>query len=301
MGTGVTIEVVGDGADPDCRVECDAAIARAFDWFREIEARCSRFVTDSEVMQLVARVGENATVSDTLFELVAFALTIAHETGGAFDPTVGRAMETRGDDTEYRTGARIQTTAALPMGATFHDVHLDRHERTIRIERPLVLDLGGVAKGLAIDLAARELRGLGDFALDAGGDLYLNGVNAEGEPWSVGIRHPRAPTTLLASVRASNVAVCTSGNYERRDVAPDGHIVDGRTRVTATRCESATVAAPLALVADALSTAAFVLGPDEGLALLERHDVAGLMVDPSLHVHLTSKWHEQFELAHTGQ
>jgi len=301
MGTGVTIEVVGDGAHPDRRVERDGAIARALDWFGEVEARCSRFVSDSEVMQLVGRTGEDVPVSDILFQLVGFALTIAHETCGAFDPTVGRAMETRGDDTEYRTGARIQTTSALPMGANFRHVHLDARQRTIRIERPLVLDLGAVAKGLAIDLAVRELRGLGDFALDAGGDLYLSGANGEGESWSVGICHPRAPTTLLATVRASNVAICTSGNYERRDVAPDGHIVDGRTLVTATTCESATVAAPLALVADALSTAAFVLGPADGLALLERHDVAGLIVDPSLNVHMTSKWREQFELVHAGE
>jgi thiamine biosynthesis lipoprotein len=294
MGTGVTIEVVGDAALPHRRAECEAAIERALDWFRDVEARCSRFLGDSEVMRLVPRAGEPVPVSQMLFELVGFAVALAHETGGAFDPTVGRAMQTRGDDTEYRTGARIQTSAASPTEASYRDVHLDERERTIRIDRALVLDLGAVAKGLAIDLAARELGEFGDFAIDVGGDLFLSGANAEGALWSVGIRHPREPSTLLATVRASNIAVCTSGNYERRDVAPHGHILDGRTRDTATACESVTVAAPLALVADALSTAAFALGPEEGLAMLERHDVAGLVVDASLHVQTTSCWCEQF-------
>lgn len=300
MGTGVTIEVVGEAARADRRFACDAAITRALGWFRDVELRCSRFIADSEVIRLVSRVGEAVPVSDTLFELVRFALAIADETSGAFDPTLGRAMETRGDDVEYRTGAHIQTTAAS-NGASYRDVDLDEQERTITIGRPLVLDLGAVAKGLAIDLAARELREFGNFAIDAGGDLYVSGLNAEGDPWSVGVRHPREPATLLTTVRASDVAICTSGNYERRDAAPDGHILDGRSRETATACESATVAAPLAMVADALSTAAFVLGPVDGQALLERHAVAGLMVDAMFGVHTTPSWRDRFGLAHAGR
>ena len=90
------------------------------------------------------------------------------------------------------------------------------------LHRPLLLDLGAVAKGLAIDMAARELQPFENFAIDAGGDLYFGGCNAAGEPWSVGIRHPRGDG-LLDTLRVSDAAVCTSGDYERRHRCGTSH------------------------------------------------------------------------------
>src|SRR6185436_3666886 len=107
------------------------------------------------------------------------------------------------------TAAVIRT----PIGdgaVNYRDIHLDPGARTVTLNRPLVLDLGAVAKGLAVDLAAQELQPLADFMIDAGGDLYLGGLNPRGEPWSVGIRHPRSGDEILHTLRASNQAVCTS-------------------------------------------------------------------------------------------
>ncbi len=135
-----------------------------------------------------------------------------------------------------------------------------------------------MAKGLAVDAAARELQPWRDFAIDAGGDLYLGGCNPEGVPWSVGIRHPRLDGVLIDSLRVSDKAVCTSGDYER--LAPDGtsHILDPRRGAVAAGSASVTVVAPTALAADALATAAFVLGPQQGIELLVRHGAEGLIV-----------------------
>jgi thiamine biosynthesis lipoprotein len=147
-----------------------------------------------------------------------------------------------------------------------------------------------VVKGLAIDLAARELQEFGNFAIDAGGDLYLAGYNQAGEPWSVGIRHPRIPELLIARLQVTDCAVCTSGDYERKSPG-DGashHLMDPRTGGSAGSVVSATVIASSALVADALGTAAFVLGPDTGLDLLERNGVEGLIVTPALEHFTTS-------------
>ena len=107
-------------------------------------------------------------------------------------------------------------------------MRLDPHRKTITLLRPLLLDLGAVAKGLAIDMAARELRPFAHFAINAGGDVYVGGRNAQGAPWSVGIRHPRVPGALFDTLRVSDCAVCTSGDYERRcpaeiDAAAGGH------------------------------------------------------------------------------
>jgi thiamine biosynthesis lipoprotein len=175
-------------------------------------------------------------------------------------------------------------------------VRLDPGQKTITLVRPLILDLGAVAKGLAIDMAARELSALDNFAIDAGGDLYVAGCNPDGAPWSIGIRHPRLLDQLSASLRLSNLAVCTSGDYERRrppgdddvDGADSGHhILDPRTGASAGAVASVTVVAPTAMAADALATAAFVLGPAAGIRLLERQGVNGLIISPTLERHST--------------
>ncbi|MEI9971227.1 MAG: FAD:protein FMN transferase [Ignavibacteriota bacterium] len=111
MGTLVTIHAV--------RPAADAAVARAFEWFHEIEGRCSRFDEDSELRQLLRHVRVPVEVGAILFEAVRFALSLAEETGGAFDPTAGH----------------------------YRDVTVDPEQRTITLHRPLTLDLGGRGEG----------------------------------------------------------------------------------------------------------------------------------------------------------
>jgi len=269
MGTVVSIEVDAP----------EAVLARAFGWFREVEAVCSRFDEASELRQLP--VGVAAPASPMLFEAVRFALKVAEETQGAFDPTVGSHMAQRGYHRNYLTGA-ISAAPGEP-DASFRDVVLDAHRHTILLKRPLTLDLGAVAKGLAVDAAARELRPCRDFCIDAGGDLYFGGRNPSGEAWSVGIRHPRERDGLMDRLRVSDRAVCTSGDYER-----GAHIIDPRDTVAACRVASATVVAPTAMLADALGTAAFVLGPEQGIALLDRMGVEGLLITPGLECYRTA-------------
>ena len=291
MDTVVTIQVCG--RERDCAQRVEAAL----EWFLRIEACCSRFDEASEVRQLDAHVGDAVRVSDTLFEAVQFALAVAEESGGAFDPTVGRRMELRGFDREHRTGRRTHTRFEESAAVSYRDVSVDPEHRTITLRQPLVLDLGAVAKGLAVDMAARELAPLGDFAVDAGGDLYVAGHNPHGVPWSVGIRHPRLDDRAIETIAVSGAAVCTSGDYARR--APtDGashHIIDPRTGASTCALASVTVVAPTALVADALATAAFVLGPVHGAALLERHGVDALLLTPALERRIVSGSYHCFQ------
>ncbi len=272
MGTFVTIHVVGATAAHKSEAQSpmlrEEAVERAFAWFDRVEECCTRFDSGSEVMRLAAQVGVPVPVSTLLYEAVQFALAVAEESGGAFDPTVGHAMETRGFNREYRSGREIRTAldcgrAALDGGSpvSYRDVRLDPERHTITLLRPLIIDLGAVAKGLAVDLAARELFSFENFAINAGGDLYLGGRNPESEPWSIGIRHPRSDAELVEVVRVSNRAVCTSGDYEKRGADGGHHILDPRTGASANGVASVTVIAPTAMLADALATAAFVLGP----------------------------------------
>ncbi|HEY2842598.1 MAG TPA: FAD:protein FMN transferase, partial [Bryobacteraceae bacterium] len=278
MGTLVSIHVVR-GADA---AAIQTAIDRAFGWFHEIEERCTRFDARSELMQLTAKAGEAVPASAILYQAVQFALMVAEESGGAFDPTVGHLMEARGFNQEHRSGEIIRSAIPSEDCVSYRDVRLDADRRTITLLRPLTLDLGAVAKGLAVDAAARELEPFKDFAIDAGGDLYLGGLNPQGEKWCVGIRHPRKDHEVIDTLRVSNQAVCTSGDYERR--APGGaeHLIDPRTGASRHAVASATVVASGAMLADALATAAFVLGPEDGIEFLNRLGVDGLIVTPDL-------------------
>ena len=291
MGTVVTVHVVGGSA---ARADREQSVARALAWFDQVERVCSRFIPESELSRLSTRIGEAVPASDTLLGAVSFALAVAEETNGAFDPTVGLVLENRGFDREHRTGTVVHTRLRTDASATFRDVRVDAHQKTIILARPLLLDLGAVAKGLAIDTAARQLRddGFENFAIDAGGDVYVAGRSAADQPWSVGIRHPREPGAIYRTVHVSNLAVCTSGDYERKVPGDPSahHIIDARSNVTANDVVSVTAIAPSAMVADAMATAAFALGPRDGLALLERQGVPGMLITPALEA-ITSPHH----------
>lgn len=301
MGTIVTIDVPGHGASGRARRERARAVDRAFAWFDRVEAVCSRFDATSELRRLCARAGRPVVVSPMLFEAVRFAMAVAEETEGAFDPTVGARMEARGFTRHYRDSSEQRTAVPPADTVSFRDVELDADARSVCLHRPLVLDLGAVAKGLAIDMAAQALAPLVNFAVDAGGDLFLGGHNADDAPWTVGVRHPRDPAQLLARLALSDAALCTSGDYERRvhdasspetSVVSGGehHLLDPRTGRSPADAISVSVVAPTAMVADALGTAAFVLGCTAGLALLARHDLRGCLVDAQLTCHHTLDW-----------
>ena len=137
-------------------------------------------------------------------------------------------MESLGFNREHRSGETVSSFNPAPRDVSYRDVELDARRQTITLHRPLTLDLGAVAKGLAVDAAVRELKPLRNFSIDAGGDLYLGGRNPAGEPWSVGIRHPRLDNQLIDTLRVSNQAVCTSGDYEKKNPAGQHHILDPR-------------------------------------------------------------------------
>jgi len=307
MGTVVSVRVAGGAPS-----ERPQRVQRALAWFAQVESICSRFDANSEVRRLCAHVGTPVPVSALLFEVLQFALAVAAASDGAFDPTLGALGEARGFDRHWQSGlptnAPRETRAAHDGQGThgWRTVVLDARQHTVMLRVPLLLDLGAVAKGLAIDLAARELADCGDFAIDAGGDLYLGGSNSAGEPWSVGLRSPLSPDTVFARLRVRNQSVCTSGDYAR--ASSDGvstHLIDPATvdaasgdaasgdaasgdaasGDAATRAISATVVAPQAMVADALATAAYIMGPTRGIALLEQQGVQGLIVSAdSTHV-----------------
>lgn len=193
-------------------------------------------------------------------------------TGGAFDITYASL----GRHYRYREGEQpsAEQRAELLAAIDYRGVHLGSDGA--HFERPeIYLDLGGIAKGYAVDRAIALLRerGIEHASVSAGGDTRLLG-DRRGRPWSVGIRNPRDRDQVAIRLPLVNEAISTSGDYERYFIDEDGerihHILNPGTGVPAQGIMSATVLGPTAIDTDALSTSVFVLGVAAGLALIDR-------------------------------
>jgi thiamine biosynthesis lipoprotein len=220
--------------------------------------------------------GRPVQVDPSLARLVAHAVGVARETGGAFEPTLG-AVSLLWD---FSDGGSPPDSASLAraldlVGTGMVRVDTSGASFTIGLARAgAVLDLGGVAKGWAADMAASRAMELGAWAVlvDAGGDLRLAGRKPRG-PWRVGVRHPRRAGGILTVLELEDGAVATSGDYERffeYEGIRYHHILDPSTGMPAPGSLSVTVVCTEAWRADALATALFVMGPEEALAFAER-------------------------------
>jgi thiamine biosynthesis lipoprotein len=163
---------------------------------------------------------------------------------------------------------------------SYRDVIVDRVAETVTLLKPLRLDLGAVAKGLAIDLASAELRNFLGAIVDAGGDIFAQGCDRTLQPWSVAIRDPREhEQAAVQTIALSDAAICTSGDYERRDPTGAGHhILNPVPGHSVDTMSSVSIVAGSAMVADALATAAFVIGSSRAPALLARFGAEGLFL-----------------------
>jgi thiamine biosynthesis lipoprotein len=167
----------------------------------------------------------------------------------------------------------------------YRHVKLDAAASTVYLDEPHVrIGLGGIAKGYAVDHAAKVLLdgGIASFYAQAGGDLFTHGLKPDGMPWIAGVRDPRGPENdYFATMAVDDHAFSTAGDYERSYVVGGKryhHIIDPRTGYPATASRSVTIWAPTALLADELDDAVFILGPEKGLALVESIDGVGAVI-----------------------
>lgn len=179
---------------------------------------------------------------------------------------------------------QTQLTEAA-MHCDINDVVVDTAQNTVELRDPAMrLDVGAVAKGYAVQRVTEQLRldGYGDFVLSAGGNVVAAGSPQGRDAWSVGIEDPREPGALAATVEVSDQAVVTSGGYERFYTVGGKtyhHIVDPATLYPAERMLSATVITPDSALADCLSTALFLMEPQEALSFARQmEDVRAILV-----------------------
>lgn len=270
MGTSITIEAIGGTAPARA-----AAIDEAFASMVEVDRLMSNYKPDSEL----TRVNTDAAVrpvpvSPPLWSVLEAAARVSRASGGAFDITVGPAVRLWGfHDKKPHVPSESELARIRPL-VGYDNVLLDAATHSVRFRRPGVeIDLGGIAKGFAVELAGRVLERRG-FAgvVDAGGNQYLVGHPANHPAWQVGIADPDAPTRLLGTLAVEGGAVSTSGGYHNYFTANGhtyGHLIDPRTLLPGHDALSVTIVAADATLADALSKPAYLLGPEKGLRFVE--------------------------------
>ena len=251
------------------------ALARARALCRRLEARLSEWRPDSDISVINRSAAQRVVpVSPLVRRVLTGALHTARVTGGAFDVTWYPLAELwRGAEQSGRLPARAAVAAAL-QHVGWQKVSLTGAGVRFRQARVRV-GLGGVAKGLIVDELFAELRRAGyeHVVVNIGGDLRTSGRDEHGEARRVAVRDPYDPQRIVAHLAAADIAIATSGNYLRGFVVAGqrfGHIVDPRTGEPASFDGSVTVLTRDAAMADALATGLFVMGPDDGLALVER-------------------------------
>jgi thiamine biosynthesis lipoprotein len=288
MGTNIHVELWSDSAQ-----QGEAAIQAVMDEMQRINQLMSPYIESSELSQLNSRASDTPVpVSKELFELIALSVELAKETDGAFDITfasVGYLYNYR----ESQKPAQGQI-ADLLKAVNYRHIKFDLTEHSIFFAHPNVkIDLGGIAKGHAVDNAIEILskRGIQHALVTAGGDTKLLGDRL-GKPWLVGIRDPRNKDKQAVVLPLENTALSTSGDYERyfeQDGQRFHHILSPKTGTSAYEVQSVSIIGQRSTLNDALSTAVFVLGVQKGMDLLNRTPgYDGIVVDNQRKLHYSN-------------
>lgn len=286
-----------------------AAISAAFTRMEEVVNIASTFDENAEAFQL-NQDGYIIDPSPELLELIRMSIDYNRLTDGAFDVTCQPLLDLwsfkQGADKQFweLDNATQQSAINEAMRLVGSDKIIIEDNKISFKEEAMQITLGGIAKGYAVDEALKVIKNMGiRYALvDAGGDLATLGAKPSGELWDIALANPDDTSQCLATFGVADKAVTTSGNYMRYfdPEAKVGHIMNPRTGYSASDCISVTIVANDCTQADALATGVFVLGPEDGLALVESlDDVECLIVDAERNIHHSSGLSKYLDEEHT--
>jgi FAD:protein FMN transferase len=275
-----------------------AAFDAVFAEFDRLESLMSVWREGSDIVRMNAAAGDHPVpVSPEVREVLEIAHQVSEWTDGTFDVTFGALSDLWkfDHDQDDQIPDPQEVHRRLPL-VNYRNLDIDAHAGTAFLKRKgMRVHLGGIGKGYAVDRGVAILRGRGlrDFMIQAGGDMYVAGRRGD-RPWRLGIRDPRGPADkIFASIELSNGTFSTSGDYERyfmKNGRRYHHILDLRVGEPATLCRSVTLVTDRAVIADALAKGVFILGPDAGMALIERLPaVAGVIVSARNEVRVSSR------------
>ena len=284
-----------------------AAFGAVFAEFERLEAQMSTWRPGSDVLRINAAAGvEPVAAAAEVRDVLRQAKRISEWTEGTFDVTFGALTDVwkfdHDQDNSIPSPEAIQ--ARLPL-IDYRQIEIDDRAGTVFLKRKgMRIHLGGIGKGYAVDRAVAILRraGLRDFMIQAGGDLYVGGTK-DGRPWRLGINDPRgAQGDSFATIDLIDSTFSTSGDYARffiKDGVRYHHILDLATGQPARLCRSVTIAAESPVLADAIAKGVFILGPEKGMALVERMpNLEAVIVSATNEVLVSSGLRNRFVLLH---
>ena len=288
MGTAVTVELWHED-----QARGKALIGDIMKEMRRIDLLMSTYKPDSELSAVNTNAAHGpVAVSKELLSLIARALEYSDVTTGAFDITYASA----GQFYDYRNNKKPddrQLQKALPA-INYHHVEFDKSGSTIQFLHPGVhIDLGGIAKGYAVDRGMEILQqaGVTTALISAGGDTRVIGKRWD-RPWHIGIRNPRDAENIVSMIPLENSAISTSGDYERffeEDGVRYHHILNPETGMSTHEILSSSIIGKLATDTDALSTSVFVLGVEKGLKLIDSlPETEAVIIDNRGNMHYSS-------------
>ncbi len=279
-------------------------LREAFNEVRELEKIMSRFVRNSDIDKINQEAGsEDVQVDPRTLYVMEQSLHFSEISEGHFDVTIAPLLSLWGFGTgEERVPAEEEISEVMPL-IDYRKIVLNTEENTVFLpEENMAVDVGGLAKGYIVDQIVEYLleQGVEKAFVNAGGDIRVIGDRPDENPWRIAIRHPRQRDQHLAVVPVSNLAIVTSGDYERF-ITVDGeryhHILDPYTGMPAEKVMSVTIIPPDCMTADALSTAVFIIGPGRGIDLLESlPDIEGVIIATAEELHVTSGLKDTIEI-----
>ncbi len=288
MGTAISVELWADN-----RTDGESAIDAVMQEMHRIDHAMSPHKADSELSRINREASTHPVrIGAEMFQLLSRAAHFSHISYGAFDITyaaVGRLFD-------YRLHKRPTDAelAQAQMAIGYQHVLLDAQNQTVQFQRPgMCIDLGGFAKGYAIDNAAALLRqcGIAHANVSAGGDSCVLG-DRRGRPWSIGIRDPRRPGEVVAVLPLEDTSISTSGDYERCFVDAGvrfHHLIDPATGTSPSTVQSVTILGDDGLTTEALSKCVFVMGVERGLKFVESQPgLDAVVVDAQGKLHYSS-------------
>jgi len=287
------------GTDVDVLVPAgrEASVAIVVAIFAAWTRRCSRFDPESELSRLNSATGRPVVITAGLFQAIATAIDAARATDGIFDPTVLHRLEALGYDrtfTEVATDGPTDEAPVPPWSGAWRSVRLDRGSRTVELPRGVGLDLGGLAKGMAVDAALGALAdaGVSPAAVNAGGDLAVLGTPPGETDWRIAIETVDGGHV----VALPHGALATSSTARRRWTRADRtvhHVIDPRTGSPAeTGTMSVTVSAHRCAQAEVGAKTALILGLEPAAVFLGRMGMSALIVDDAGARHRIGRWLE---------
>ena len=298
MGTEVSVELWHDDI-----THAELCAEQVFTEMRRIDALMSPFKPDSELSRINTQAADGPVIiSNELFALIKESLKYSELSSGAFDITfssVGYLYDYR-----ERKNPSDEVIHKLLPAINYHHLLLDEKNHSIRFSmQGTRIDLGGIAKGYAIDNAVTILKscGIEHAFVKAGGDSYILG-DRSGQPWMLGIQHPRQQDKVVVRLPLSNVAVSTSGDYERFFIENGErihHIISPKTGKSATGNWSTTVIGDNATTTDALSTTLFILDLKSAMALVDKlPGIDAIIIDAQGEMHYSKGLMDPAEVTH---